>query len=142
MNGCLLDTNVISELTRDAPEPRVVSFLAGRDDIWVSSLLIHEVEYGLRLLPNGRRRERLSAMLTGIFSSYARRILPLDRLGAEWAAEFRARSRAAGHSLDLGDALIAGIARANGLAVATRNVRDFNVLNIDVVNPWESQCPL
>ena len=62
MTGYLLDTNVISELTRDVPDPRVLAFLAGRDDVWVSSILIHEVEYGVRLLQHGDRRSRLSKM--------------------------------------------------------------------------------
>ena len=62
MTGYLLDTNVISELTRDTPDPRVIGFLAERDDVWVSSVLIHEVEYGVRLLPQGSRRNRLSTI--------------------------------------------------------------------------------
>lgn len=96
MNGCLLDTNVISELTRDVPDPRVVGFLAGRDDVWVSAILIHEVEYGLRILPQGERRSRLSKMHSALLEAYEDRILPLNRAGAEWSAEFRARARAPG----------------------------------------------
>ena len=68
MTGYLLDTNVISELTRDIPDPRVIDFLAERDDVWVSSILIHEVEYGVRLLPQGTRRNRLSTMQAAILS--------------------------------------------------------------------------
>ena len=139
MSGYLLDTNVISELTRDIPEPRVVSFLAGQDDVWLSSVLVHEVEYGLRLLPQGGRRSQLSAMQAAILAAYAHRILPLDKDGAEWAAEFRASARRSGDTVDMGDALIAGIARANALTVSTRNVGDFERLGVDVVNPWEAQ---
>ena len=138
MTGYLLDTNVISELTRDTPDPRVIDFLAERDDVWVSSVLIHEVEYGVRLLPQGSRRNRLSAMQAAILSEYAHHVLPLDRAGAEWAAEFRANARRSGHTVDMGDALIAGIARANALAVATRNVVDFERLDVEVFNPWEA----
>ena len=138
MNGYLLDTNVVSELTRDVPEPRVVGFLAGRHDVWVSSVLVHEVEYGVRLLPQGSRRSQLSAMQAGILSAYAHRILPLDKEGAEWAAEFRANARRSGDTVDMGDALVAGIARANALTVATRNVGDFERLGVEVVNPWEA----
>lgn len=141
MTGYLLDTNVISELTRDVPEPRVLAFLDGRDDVWLSSILIHEVEYGVRLLPHGDRRSRLSRMQAGIISTYGNRILALDRTGAEWAAEFRARARRSGRTVDLGDVLIAGIAKANALAVATRNVGDFGPLDIEVINPWEAHRP-
>ena len=62
----------------------------------------------------------------------------MDRAGAEWAAEFRASARRSGRTVDLGDVLIAGIAKANALAVATRNVGDFGPLDIEVINPWEA----
>ena len=137
MSGYLLDTNVVSELTRDAPDPQVVSFLSEREDVWLSSILIHEVEYGLRLLPLGPRRSRLSAMQAEILGKYDDHILPLDRVGAEWSAEFRAQARRAGRTIDMGDMLIAGIAKVNDMAIATRNVRDFDGLDVDVVNPWE-----
>ena len=136
MTGYLLDTNVISELTRDNPSPQVVDFLSDRDDVWVSSILIHEVEYGVRLLPQGNRRNRLSAMQATILSEYAHRILPLDREGAEWAAAFRASARKSGRPVDMGDALVAGIAKANSLTVATRNVSDFRPFNVKVFCPW------
>lgn len=138
MTGYLLDTNVISELSRDIPDPRVVDFLDGRDDVWVSSILIHELEYGIRLLPQGSRRNRLSSMQAAILSGYAHRVLPLDRAGAEWAAEFRASARRSGHAVEMVDSLVAGIARANALAVATRNVADFRPFDIEVVNPWKA----
>ena len=138
MTGYLLDTTVISELTRDIPDPGVVDFLAELDDVWVSSILVHEVEYGVRLLRQGIRRNRLSSMQAAILSGYANRVLPLDRAGAEWAAEFRANARRSGRTVDLGDALIAGIARANALTVATRNVADFQPFNVEVVSPWTS----
>ncbi len=141
MTGYLLDTNVISELTREIPEPRVLAFLDGRDDVWLSSILIHEIEYGVRLLAHGDRRSRLSRMQASIVSTYGNRILALDRTGAEWAAEFRAAARRSGRTVDLGDVLIAGIAKANALAVATRNVGDFRALDIEVIDPWEAPQP-
>ena len=137
MNGYLLDTNVVSELTNDVPFPAVVAFLAGRDDLWLASVVIHELEYGLQLLPEGRRRDRLLTSHLDILSRYGDRILPLDRAGAEWAASLRVEARRSGRTLDLGDALIAGIAKANNLVIATRNVRDFDGIGIEVFNPWE-----
>ena len=136
MNGFLLDANVVSELTRDDPSPHVIGFLADHDDLWLSSITIHELEYGLRLLPAGQRRDRLSAMVSSIVSIYQDRILTLDRTGADWSARFRVQERRSGRVLDLGDALIAGIARANDLAVAARNVDDFQFLAIEIFNPW------
>jgi len=139
LNGFLLDTNVVSELTRDDPSSHVIEFLADHDDLWLSSIVIHELEYGLRLLPAGRRQARLTAMVSSIVSIYEDRILALDRISAEWSARFRAQARRSGRTLDLGDALIAGTARANNLTIATRNVADFRYVSIDVFNPWESR---
>ena len=137
MNGYALDTNVVSETTRELPDRRVVAFLDHSLGIWLPSVVVHELEFGLRLLPRGQRRDRLVAAHGRILDGYRERILALDRSGAEWAARFRAEARMSGRVLDLGDALIAGTAKANDLAVATRNVRDFEGLDVDVVNPWE-----
>ena len=138
MTGFLLDTNVVSELTRDRPNPRVIAFLSEQPDLWLSTLVLHELEYGLELLPSGARREGLGAVLTAFIAEYEDRILPLDRMVAGWAARFRARAHRSGRVLDLGDALIAGTARAHDLSLATRNVRDFDRLDIVVSNPWEA----
>ena len=142
MTSYLLDTNVISELTRNAPAPEVVSFLTEQDDLWLSAVVVHELEYGLRLLPQGRRRTRLSEMQSGILAAYENRILPLDTRGAVWAAHFRAEARRFGRPLDLGDALIAGTAKAHAMTLATRNVADFEQIDVEVVNPWDLEPPL
>lgn len=136
MIGYLLDTNVVSELTNEVPDSGVVAFLVENDDLWLSSVTVHELEYGVRLLPEGQRRERLYSSLLGIMAIYADHVLPLDRAAAESAATLRADARRVGQTLDLGDALIAGIALANDLAVVTRNVRDFDGLGVELVNPW------
>ena len=138
MSGFLLDTNVISELTREVPHPGVIAFLTEQEGLWLPSLAIHELEYGVQLLPHGRRRATLQALLSEIISTYVDRILPLDRPAAEIAARFRARARRLGRSLDLGDALIAGIAQSNDLILATRNVSDFAMIEVVVMNPWET----
>ena len=138
MTAYLLDTNVVSELTRDTPHPRVIAFLAEQNDVWLSAIVIYELEYGLQLLPRGHRSDRLRAMQSNIVSEYEDRILPLDRTAAEWAAHFRAHARRSGRVLDLGDAIIAGTAKAHGLSLATRNIADFDGLDVDVTNPWET----
>lgn len=78
----------------------------------------------------------LRGKLSRLIREYEDRVLPLDRAGAEWAAQFRAHSQRSGLTLDLGDALIAGTAKAHDLAVVTRNVADFESLDVDIVNPW------
>ena len=137
MTGFLLDTNVISELSRESPDPQVIRFLTAEGDLWLSSVTVYEMEYGLELLPHGRRLENLRTVQSDILAAFDDRVLPLDRNAAEWAARFRARSRQAGRPMDVGDALIAGIARANGLTIATRNVGDFESADLEIVNPWE-----
>ena len=138
MIGYLLDTNVISEVVRATPHPGVVTFLAEHADLWLSSIVIHELDYGVRRLPQGQRRTHLQASLLRLTTEYEDRILPLDRTGAEWAAQFRVQAQHAGLTLDLGDALIAGTAKAHDLAIATRNTADFEHLGVAVVSPWES----
>lgn len=138
MSGYLLDTNVVSEVVRSTPHLRVVTFLMEHDDLWLSSIVIHELEYGLQRMAHGQRRASLQDGLLGFIAEYEDRILPVERIGAEWAARFRAQAQRSGRALDLGDALIAGTAKTHDLAVATRNVRDFGDLGVGVINPWET----
>ena len=139
MSGYLLDTTVVSETMRSVPDARVVTFLAEHDDLWLSSIVVHELEYGVRRLARGRRRSGLEADLLRLATEYEDRILPLDRVGAEWAARFRVLAQRSGHPLDLGDALIAGTAKAHDLIVATRNIADFQRVGVELANPWEAE---
>ena len=136
MNGFLLDTDVVSELTKKAPDTRVLAFLRGHDDLWLSAIVLHELNFGLSLLPPRRRRDSIEATLSAFATEYDDRVLPVGRPEAAQAAALRARAHRSGRVLDLGNALIAGTARTNDLAVATRNVRDFDGLDLVVVNPW------
>ena len=138
MSGYLIDTNVVSELTKASPDPGVVTFLSEQDDLWLSSFVLHELEFGLLSLPEGRRRDDLQQVLSDFITEFDDRILPLERVEAEWAARLRAKAHLSGRVLHLGDALIAGTARAHGLAVATRNVKDFDGLDVNVANPWQT----
>lgn len=138
VSGFLLDTNVISELTRPAPAPPVIGFLGEEDDLWLAALVLHEIEFGLLLLPRGRRRAALRSMVSEFVRRYEDRILPVDRRVVEGAARLRADARAHGRHIDLGDALIAGTAIAHDLCLATRNVADFEGLGVTLASPWET----
>ena len=137
MTGYLLDTNVVSETTRSRPNPSVIAFLDQSPDLWLASLVVHELEFGLRLMPPGQRRERLRMDVSRFLERYADRILPVSETAAVWSARLRANAVLAGRPPDLIDTLIAGTAKANGLTIATRNVRDFEGLGVEVVNPWQ-----
>lgn len=136
MSGVLLDTNIISELTRDVPDMGVRRFLEAQGSLWLSAIVLHELDFGVELLPAGRRRDGIAAALSELVADYADRILPVGRREAACAAALRARANRSGRVLDLGDALIAGTAQANALSLATRNVRDFSDLGLEVINPW------
>ena len=137
MTRFLLDTNVVSEVTKERPSPQAISFLESQHDLWLPTIVLYELEYGLLLLPDGRRRDRLRAAVSALVDVYSDRIIPLDSLAAEWAARFRTQAHRSGNSLKVADALIAGTAKANNLTIATRNTRDFDYLDIEIVNPWD-----
>lgn len=138
MNGILVDTNVISELTRDTPSSQIISFFVEYDELWLSTIVVHELKFGIELLPLGNRRDRIYSAITDLVSQYSDRILPVGDSEATQAAIYRAQRHRLGRVLDLGDALIAGTAKVNGLALATRNIRDFEYLELELINPWDS----
>ncbi len=137
MSGYLLDTNVVSEITKSHPNPNVAAFVVANSDLWLCSIVLHELEFGLQLLPPGRRRDEKRAAHHEFVTNYRDRILPVDQLAAERSARFRARSRRAGLTVAMGDTLIAGTAAIHDLTVATRNVRHFEELGAEIINPWE-----
>ena len=137
MTGYLLDTNVVSEVMRVSPSPNVIRFLDSNENLWISSMVIHELEYGLQLLAPGRRQSTLRQSLQNFMTTYEDRVLPISDGCAKCAAELRAQAKRVGRVLDLGDSLVAGSAVANNLTLASRNLRDFEGLSINVVNPWD-----
>ncbi len=136
MNGILVDTNVVSELTKAVPDPKVLSFLVENEELWFSSIVLHELEMGIELLPRGNRRDKIQTALFAFIAQYGNRILAVGVAEAKQAAIYRAQMRRTGRELELGNALIAGTAKVNNLSIATRNVRDFAGLAIEIVNPW------
>ena len=138
MTGFLLDTNVVSELTKKSPDPGVIAFLSEQDNLWLSPIVLHELEFGLQLLPQGSSRDRLRQTLSELIAEYEDQVLPVKRKEAEWAARLRAQAHLSGRVLHLGDALIAGTAKSHNLSIATRNIGGFDGLDVDVLNPWET----
>ncbi len=136
MSGILLDTNVISELTKPTPNENVIAFLGEARELWVSTVTLHELAFGIALLPEGRRRSAIAETIAAFATAYADRIIPLAKDEADRAALLRAEAQKSGRTVSLGDALIAGTAAAHGLTVATRNVSDFQGLGVGGVNPW------
>jgi hypothetical protein len=136
----LLDTNVVSELMRPVPEPKVLLWLDARPaaDIWISAVTVGEIRLGLALLPDGQRKERLAGLAEAMFEQdFADGCLSYDVLAAvEYAAIVATRTRL-GRPISVEDAQIAAIARSGGLTLATRNTKDFSdIEELSLVNPW------
>ncbi len=136
MSGFLLDTNVISELVRPAPDPQVIAFLDALEDGYVSVVTVHELVYGLHRLPDGAKRHALETAVEQFLTLYEDRVLPVGVPEARAAAALRAGQAAIGRTLHLADALIAATALVRGLTLATRNTADFAGLGVALRDPW------
>lgn len=135
----VIDTNVLSEVLRPVPEPRVLAWLSSRprSSLFTTSVTRGEVLFGLRLLPEGLRRQGLWSAALAIFDvDFSGQTLDFDSGAADAFAEISATRRQAGKPISQFDAMIAAIARSRGAGLATRNVRDFEDCGVDVVNPW------
>lgn len=137
----LLDTNVVSEFMRERPHPSVLRWLDNRleRDLFVTAVTQAKVLTGIAIMPAGQRREGLATAADRAFNGmFADRVLPFDRSAAHAYARITAARRQAGRPISQADCQIAAIAVARGGTVVTRNVRDFEGIEIAVVNPWES----
>lgn len=135
----LLDTNVLSEILRSVPDPKVLAWFSAQreDQLFVSAVTQAEMLLGARLLPEGRRRQRLEEALRGLFDTdFDARMLPFDRDAVGHYVDIVASRRRAGRPISQFDAQIAAIARCRGLSLATRNVRDFEGCGLRVADPW------
>ena len=135
----LLDTNVVSELLRPTPNPAVEGWVASRQatDLHFSAVGEAEVRYGVAVLPAGRRRDTLASAIEAILrEDFGDRVLPFDSAAAGEYADIAASRRAAGRPVAPADCQIAAIARSRDLTIATRNVRDFADMEIELVDPW------
>jgi predicted nucleic acid-binding protein len=136
----VLDTNVLSEVLRPEPEPRVLAWLDEQptNSVFTTAVTQGEILYGIRLLADGQRRRSLWEAATAIFNDdFAGRVLSFDTEAADHYAEISASRRAAGRPISQFDATIAAISCSHGATLATRNVKDFEGCGIDVVNPWD-----
>ena len=136
----LLDTNVVSELMKPAPDARVVAWLDRHpaDTLYISAISMAELLRGLAILPDGRKKSLLVTNLRRLGAIlFAGRILSFDMAAAESCASLLANARASGQAIALADGLIAAIAASQSLAVATRDVSPFQAAGLKVVNPWQ-----
>ena len=136
----LLDTNVISEAMKPAPERAVRDWLDAQaaETLFLSSVTIAELSFGIAALPKGRRKDNLSAALEGLLALFAARVLPFDTAAAQRYGELAAKARIAGRGFPTPDGYIAAIAATQGFIVATRDSSAFAAAGLKVINPWKA----
>jgi predicted nucleic acid-binding protein len=136
----ILDTNVISEPMQPRPDSRVLSWWSHQrksGELFITTITIAEILYGIALLPKGKRRDKLMAEAEATFAEdFAGRILSFDEDAARAFAEIAATRRAQGRPIADFDAQIAAITRLHRATLATRNTTDFEGCGLSLVNPW------
>lgn len=136
----LLDINVLSEIQRPAPSPKVVARLdtIDEDRTFISVASIAELRRGIALLEDGRRRTALAAWLAhDLPARFAERVLPIHQTVAERWGDLMAQSRRSGVALSVMDGFFAATALVNDLMLVTRNVKDFAAFGVPLLNPWD-----
>jgi predicted nucleic acid-binding protein len=139
VNSWLLDTNIISELRRAKPEPKVVTFVAGQslERLHVSAVTIAEIRFGIELLPDARLRAELNDWLVHkVRPMFEQRVLPVSE-----DVMFKCRllvedGRKAGHTFSQPDLIIAATALQHGLTLVTRDTADYEKARVPLFNPW------
>lgn len=134
----VLDTNVVSEAMKPEPNPDVIAWLNDQtaEALYLSSVTLAELLFGVGSLPAGKRKERLAQTLEGLVALFRGRILPFDAEAAQCYAELAVTARAAGKGFPTPDGYIAAIASSRHFSVATRDTAPYAAANVAVINPW------
>ena len=136
----LLDTNVVSEPLRRAPDARVTEWIDAQalETLFLSAITVAELRAGLALLPAGKRQIGLQESLeTRVLPLFSGRVLPFDLGCTQAYADLMTMARSSGLAISSADGYIAAIAATNGLTVATRDTAPFNAAGVAVINPWQ-----
>jgi toxin FitB len=139
----LVDTNILSELWRPLPNSFVVQWLEiqPREGVFVSAITLAELHFGIARLDNGRNKARMLEAITKLGQeTFEGRVLGFDSRAAAHFGAIRASREKAGRPINFPDAAIASLTVTYGLTLATRNTKDFDGLNIPLVNPFEPQA--
>jgi predicted nucleic acid-binding protein len=135
----VIDTNVVSEVTRNRPSRAVEAWFdsQARDNLFLCAPVVAELRYGVERLPVGRRRDLLDHAIQKIVTEgFPDRVLPVDREAAHEFGRILARRDRLGRPIGAMDGLIAAVAVVHGAAIATRDVEDFSELGIDIIDPF------
>jgi predicted nucleic acid-binding protein len=135
----ILDTNVISEITRPGPDPGVMAWLDSlpAEETAITAITAAELRYGVRRMPDSLRKAELSEAVNALIAADFRdRVEPFGVLAAEEYAEVVTAREQAAQPISSADAQIAAICRVLGATLATRNITDFTGTGVDLINPW------
>jgi predicted nucleic acid-binding protein len=135
----LLDTNILSELMKPKADANVVAWLDTQldSDLFISAITRAEIELGIALLPDGKRKQRISAAAQRMFEEFTDRSLVFGDVAAVQYGQLVAYRSRLGRPIAVEDAQIVSIALAHGLRLATRNVKDFDeIARLETINPW------
>jgi len=135
----VLDTNVVSEAMKPEPDAAARAWLNNQlaETLYLSSVTLAELLFGIRALPAGQRKDRLTVALDGLLELFGDRVLPFDTEAARHYAELAVTAKAGGRGFPTPDGYIAAIAAANGFIVATRDTGPFEAAGVPLINPWE-----
>lgn len=139
----ILDTNILSEMMRGDPTGTVSAWLStcAETTVGIAAVTVQEITFGLRRMAPGVRQQRLASAWDRILTELSLYVHPLDSHKAEAAALLQVRREESGRHLGAADAQIAATALVLGRPLVTRNVRDFDGLGLDLVNPWRDDSP-
>lgn len=141
MTAWLLDTNVLSEIRKRKPQRKVVAFVAGQplDLLYVSTVTLAEIRFGIELVTDVNRRAELNAWLTHqVRPLFAQRVLDVtEDVLFKWRL-LVAQGRKSGHTFSQPDLFIAATALHHGLTVVSRDTREYERAGVPVLNPWDS----
>lgn len=133
-----LDTNVISETLKKAPEPEVVAWLVRHDaELALSTVVIAEIAFGIQKIRPDQRADRLEQGLSDWRRRFADRIFGLTEAAALAYGDIMGEAARKGCGMSAPDGMIAAIARVNGGRLATRNLNDFQTAGLELISPWE-----
>lgn len=135
----IMDTNVVSELMRAAPEPNVAAWAVATDpQLFLTSLTVAEIRYGIARLPEGIRKQDITSAADRVLTAFSQRVVPFDLAAADSYGDLVTRCEAQGRPISVFDAQIAAVCHARGASLATRNIKDFEATGVAVINPWNT----
>jgi toxin FitB len=136
----ILDTNVVSEMMKPQPNPTVRDWLNAQaaESLFLSSITLAEILFGIAALPSGKRKDRLEQVLDGLMTLFRNRVLPFDAEAARRYAELALKARISGRGFPTPDGYIAAIAASRSYLIASRDTAPYAAAGLPFVDPWQA----